>query len=99
MSRVRSAPASANNSEKKGTRPNGHAKAGLQDTGSRDVLSTPLSFLFPLLLFGSGVAGLIYQVLWVKQLSLVVGIEVYAVTTGISAFFAGLALGSFLFGR
>ncbi|WP_314384731.1 fused MFS/spermidine synthase [Pseudomonas brenneri] len=52
-----------------------------------------------LLLFTSGAAALVYQVLWIKQLSLVVGVEVYAITTGISAFFAGLALGSLLFGR
>jgi spermidine synthase len=51
-----------------------------------------------LLLIGSGAAALIYQTLWVKQLGLVVGIDVYAVTTGVSAFFAGLALGGALFG-
>ena len=51
------------------------------------------------LLFASGAAALVYQVLWVKQLSLVVGIEVYAVTTAVAAFFAGLALGGVLFGR
>jgi len=51
-----------------------------------------------LLLFGSGVAALVYQALWVKQLALVVGIDVHAVTTGVSAFFAGLALGSAFFG-
>ncbi|MBM3104250.1 fused MFS/spermidine synthase [Pseudomonas sp. V1] len=51
------------------------------------------------LLFVSGTAALVYQVLWVKQLSLVVGVEVYAITTGISAFFIGLALGGLLFGR
>ncbi|TEA63700.1 fused MFS/spermidine synthase [Pseudomonas sp. CH235] len=52
-----------------------------------------------LLLCISGAAALIYQVLWIKQLSLVVGVEVYAITTGISAFFAGLAFGGWLFGR
>ena len=52
-----------------------------------------------LLLFASGATALIYQVLWIKQLSLVVGVDVYAVTTGVSAFFAGLALGGTLFGR
>lgn len=52
-----------------------------------------------LLLFVSGAAALVYQVLWIKQLSLVVGVEVYAITTGISAFFAGLALGGLVFGR
>ena len=61
------------------------------------ALSTPR--IPALLLFISGTAALIYQVLWIKQLSLVIGVEVYAITTGISAFFAGLALGGLLFGR
>jgi MFS family permease len=52
-----------------------------------------------LLLFASGAAALVYQVLWIKQISLVVGVDVYAVATGVSAFFAGLALGGALFGR
>ncbi len=52
-----------------------------------------------LLLLASGAASLIYQVLWIKQLTLVVGAEVQAVTTGVSAFFAGLALGGWFFGR
>jgi predicted membrane-bound spermidine synthase len=61
---------------------------------------TPLQLMLPAaLLFVSGGAALIYQVLWVKQLSLVVGVEVYAITAGISAFFAGLALGGLVFGR
>ncbi|MEG0008394.1 MAG: fused MFS/spermidine synthase [Aeromonas sp.] len=68
------------------------------DSASRNRPS--LHMLLPAsLLFASGGAALIYQVLWVKQLSLVVGVEVYAVTTGISAFFAGLALGGLYFGR
>ncbi|SDJ40045.1 Predicted spermidine synthase with an N-terminal membrane domain [Pseudomonas delhiensis] len=59
-----------------------------------------LQMLLPaLLMFASGGAALVFQVLWVKQLSLVVGVEVYAVTTAISAFFAGLALGGLAFGR
>ena len=52
-----------------------------------------------MLLFVSGTAALIYQTIWVKQLGLVVGVDVYAVTTTISAFFAGLALGGAFFGR
>jgi spermidine synthase len=52
-----------------------------------------------LLLLASGAAALVYQVLWIKQLTLIVGVDVYAVTTGVSAFFAGLALGGLLFGR
>jgi spermidine synthase len=52
-----------------------------------------------LLLIISGTAALIYQVLWIKQLTLIVGVDVYAVTTGVSAFFAGLALGGLFLGR
>jgi spermidine synthase len=54
---------------------------------------------FALLAFLSGAAALTYQVLWVRQLATVVGVDVYAVTTCVSAFFAGLALGSLWFGR
>ncbi len=69
-------------------------------TRARGRSELGLNTLIPvLLLFVSGAAALVYQVLWIKQLSLVVGVEVYAVTTGISAFFAGLALGGWLFGR
>jgi spermidine synthase len=56
-------------------------------------------FIFAILLFCSGAAALVYQVLWIKQLSLVVGAEVYSVSIGVSAFFAGLALGGAYFGR
>ncbi|MEO6676937.1 MAG: fused MFS/spermidine synthase, partial [Pseudomonas sp.] len=62
-------------------------------------VAAPALLIPALLLFVSGAAALVYQVLWIKQLSLVVGVEVYAITTGISAFFAGLALGGLLFGR
>jgi len=51
------------------------------------------------LVFISGVAALVYQTLWVKQLALIVGVDVYAVTTAVSAFFAGLAIGGAVFGR
>ncbi len=51
------------------------------------------------LLFASGAAALVYQLLWIKQLSLVVGVEVYAVTVAVSAFFAGLAIGGAWLGR
>jgi predicted membrane-bound spermidine synthase len=61
---------------------------------SRDIAWTSAA-----LLGLSGASGLVFQVLWVKQLSLVVGIEVYAITIGVSAFFTGLAAGSYVFGR
>ncbi|WAB96094.1 fused MFS/spermidine synthase [Pseudomonas putida] len=70
------------------------------DSSSTTETQAPLPWLLPAaLLFVSGGAALIYQVLWVKQLSLVVGVEVYAITAGISAFFTGLAMGGLLFGR
>ncbi len=52
-----------------------------------------------ILLMASGMVALIFQVLWIKQLTLIVGVDVFAVTTGVSAFFAGLAFGGLFFGR
>jgi spermidine synthase len=57
------------------------------------------ALLYGGLLFLSGAAALVYQILWVRQLSLVVGIEVYSITIAVSAFFAGLAAGGAVFGR
>ncbi len=58
------------------------------------------SIVWPaLLLIISGTAALIYQILWIKQLTLIVGVDVYAVTTGVSAFFTGLAAGGLVLGR
>jgi len=51
------------------------------------------------LLFVSGAAALVYQVLWAKQLSLVVGVDIHAITLATGAFFAGLGLGGVLLGR
>jgi spermidine synthase len=57
-------------------------------------------FRFLLLLFFlSGACGLLYQVLWLRMLSLVFGVTVYAASTVLAAFMAGLALGSGLAGR
>lgn len=49
--------------------------------------------------FFSGATGLIYEVLWIRMLGLVFGHTVFAITTVLTAFMAGLGLGSFLFGR
>lgn len=51
-----------------------------------------------LLFFCSGACGLAYQVLWVRELSFVFGVTAYAAATVLSAFMAGLALGSWLAG-
>lgn len=49
--------------------------------------------------FLSGLAGLIYEVLWIRQLSLIFGTTSFAVSTVLSAFMGGLALGSWIFGK
>jgi len=49
--------------------------------------------------FLSGVAGLIYEVAWIRRASLVFGSTTWALSTVLAVFFGGLALGSWLFGR
>ncbi|WP_204349942.1 hypothetical protein, partial [Serratia marcescens] len=56
-------------------------------------------YIAMLLLFLSGFSSLVFQVVWIRQLSLVVGVDVYAVTAGVAAFMGGLALGGIVFGR
>lgn len=45
-----------------------------------------------------GVASLIYQVAWIRSLTLVMGSSVYSFTTTLAAFLSGIALGSFAYG-
>lgn len=49
--------------------------------------------------FLSGTCGLIYEVVWHKQIGFVMGHTVYALTTVLAAFMGGLALGSYFAGR
>ncbi|MHC4636575.1 MAG: fused MFS/spermidine synthase [Planctomycetota bacterium] len=49
--------------------------------------------------FLSGACGLVYEVIWVRMLTLIFGNTTYAVSTVLCAFMAGLALGSWYFGR
>ena len=49
--------------------------------------------------FLSGAAGLIYQVVWTRMLTQIFGNTTYAIATVLSAFMAGLAIGSYLFGK
>jgi len=60
------------------------------------------SFLFLALLicfFVSGAAALIYEVVWMRMLTQIFGSSAHAVATVLAAFMAGLALGSYVFGR
>ena len=47
----------------------------------------------------SGASGLVYEVIWTRQLTLLFGSTVFATSTVLTAFMAGLALGSYYFGR
>ena len=49
--------------------------------------------------FLSGATGLVYEVLWIRMLGLGFGHTGFAVTTVLTAFMAGLGLGSWIFGR
>jgi spermidine synthase len=63
------------------------------------ISSSALLRLLLLLFFCSGISGLVYQVLWLRVLSLTFGVTVFAVSTVLASFMAGLALGSYAAGR
>lgn len=50
------------------------------------------------LFFASGMAGLVYEVVWTRMLIYVFGSGIYAVSAVLAAFMAGLALGSWALG-
>ena len=47
----------------------------------------------------SGFAALVYEIIWVRILGQIFGNTTYAIATVLAAFMAGLALGSYAFGR
>lgn len=51
------------------------------------------------LFFGSGLCALVYETVWVRQLTLSYGISVYAISTVLTAFMSGLCAGSYFCGR
>ncbi len=63
-----------------------------------DSSSQGLGWLYSLFLL-SGACGLVYQVLWARMFGLVFGNTVYASSTVLAAFMAGLMIGSFAAGR
>ena len=48
----------------------------------------------PVLFLASGAAGLIYQVVWTQELVLIFGDTTLAIVTTVTAFLAGLGIGS-----
>ncbi len=59
------------------------------------LLSAAVLFLF----FLSGSLGLIYEVVWLRMLILIFGSTHFAVSTVLTAFMAGLAIGAWVIGR
>ncbi len=49
--------------------------------------------------FLSGMAALMYEVIWTRPLSLIFGTTIYAISTILAAFMAGLSLGSYIGSR
>ena len=74
-------------------------KALSRATAWSAVSGTWLLRLLLVLFFLSGISGLIYQVLWLRVLSLVFGVTIFAVSTVLASFMAGLAVGSFGAGK
>jgi len=59
----------------------------------------PLVYLIPMVLLLSGAAGLLYEVLWMKQLGYLFGNSAHASAATLSAYFIGIGLGSAWWGR
>jgi spermidine synthase len=83
-----SSPASARPSERRSERPK----------KSREPRGTPLPAWAGVCFFGSGAAALLYEVVWSKQFSYLLGNSTHAVATVVAAFLAGLALGARVLG-
>jgi spermidine synthase len=69
------------------------------DSSRPAAASGPRLPVIMVLLFVSGFAGLVYQVLWMKQLGLLFGSTAQASAATLAAFFAGLGAGSWWWGR
>ncbi|MGJ4946197.1 spermidine synthase [Bradyrhizobium sp. HKCCYLS1011] len=57
--------------------------------------TSPASWALIPIVTASGFAGLGYEIVWTRQLSLALGTEMMAVLGSVAGFFAGLALGAF----
>jgi MFS family permease len=66
-----------------------------RDQRKMGLVPTVVFFCFLL----SGLSSLIYEVLWMRMLILIFGSTTFAISTVLTAFMGGLALGSYLCGR
>jgi spermidine synthase len=63
------------------------------------LLHDRLRAWLPVLALLSGIAGLVYETIWLRWFRLLFGSTAYAASATLCAFFAGLALGAYWFGR
>lgn len=70
----------------------------MTEKGSHDSVRSRFAVVLVLFLV-TGACGLVYQQLWLRELSLTFGVTVQAVSTVLAAFFGGLALGGWWAGR
>jgi spermidine synthase len=79
------------------------AAAAIPSASNVTAAATPerrrLQILVWALFLSSGACALIYEVLWCRQLGLIFGNTAHSISTVLTAFMGGLALGSFLGGR
>lgn len=77
------------------TRSDASARAtpGLSDDRRRTPIAPLLCFL------ASGTSGLVFQVVWMRELTLIFGATTLAVSTVLAVFMGGLAAGSYVGGR
>ena len=54
--------------------------------------------IISILFFLSGLTSLVYQIIWMRQLSLFFGSDIYAASITLGTFMAGLSLGSYISG-
>jgi len=87
----KSEPGNKSKRKSSGTAQQGSAMQKI--TANRNRKLALLAFAF------SGMAALIYEVLWTRELSLIFGSTVYAVSMMLAAFMSGLSLGAILGGR
>ncbi|MBI5366282.1 MAG: fused MFS/spermidine synthase [Planctomycetes bacterium] len=73
----------------------GTAPAEIEDSPDPAGVLRILLFAF----FCSGVAGLVYEVVWARRLTLIFGSTSLAISTVLAAYMAGLAFGSWAIGR
>ncbi|HTR97543.1 MAG TPA: fused MFS/spermidine synthase [Candidatus Acidoferrales bacterium] len=66
---------------------------------ARTVAAAELPAWAALCFFVSGAAGLLYELVWSKELSLLLGNSLHAISTVVAAFLCGLALGAWRLGR